>query len=35
MGLIMYLMGPSNYLNVKDTDKFKFMVSAFPLLGIF
>ena len=35
MGLIMFLMGPSSYFNIKDVDKYKYMVSAFPLLGIF
>ena len=35
MGLIMFLLGPSNHFDIKETDQYKFIVSAFPLLGIF
>lgn len=31
----MYLLGPSNYFDIDEIDQYKYIVSAFPLLGIF
>jgi hypothetical protein len=35
MGLIMFLLGPSNHFVIQEISEYKFIISAFPLLGLF